>query len=291
MTTSNINQTCKCLNSGNRIVQLVQCNCNSPNANTQQMFSAQLVSNQIGQGVRNALHTCERFLGLDRIQEQNADIHTEYIVTVKVAERFASADTVVNLENQMKELKSRAKSFARYRNIDNLEKGNNIIKRIEDNYKFGQIDTQRLDISVAPHNSWRPPYLMVEVKLGANKKAGILEDMRRIVKLLEMFQFSGALDKHTVYGAVVFHIFYENVNQQGLTTKSKKLLEDIESLAIQQVNNNAWLKYRIDRLDKFSVEHIETRDNECNTDEPPEDKKKDFAFTPCLVLFGNAADI
>ena len=290
MTTSNINQTCKCLNSGNRIVKLVQCNCDSPNTNTQQMFSAQLVSDEIGQGVRNALHTCERFLGLDRIQEQNADIHTEYIVTVKVAEKFASADTVVKLENQMKELKSRAKSFARHRNMDDWSKGSDIMECIEDNYKFGEIDTQRLDISVAPHDSSRPPYLMVEVKLGANKKAGILEDMRRIVKLLEMFQFSGALDEYIVYGAVVFHIFYENVNQEGLTTKSQKLLTDIESLAIQKVGNNALLKYRIERLDKFGVEHIEVRDTECNPDEPP-DYKNDFAFTPCLVLFGNAADI
>ena len=282
-------KNCNCAKTKKPISDLAQCSCKFQNKyKSHHTMDAQSIVNDIGAGVKNALYTCERFLGLDRIQEENADIHTEYIMTVKIAEEFARADVVVRLENQMNELRNRAKSSIRHKYPDDLKQGNKEMLTLEKMYSFGQ---KRIDISVAPNDERLPPHLITEIKLGVGNKAGIHDDMERVVKLMEMFKVSGALDEHSVYGAVIFHMLYENIDEDRMTEKSNQLIEDIKTIATMQQRKNSWLKFKVGILDKFSVVEDEPNPETTREDDAPEELKKNFKFAPALVLYGNADDV
>ena len=257
---------------------------------TQQYVCAQNVVDDIGQGVQNAFKTCEHFLGLDKVQHTNADISPEYIVTVKVAESLAGADFVVRAEEVMKDLKSRAKGFSRMNNLGNSKTWKTLEKKI-DKYKFGKKDTQRLDILVASDATSSPPYLVAEAKLGVDNEAGVCEDINRIVKLLAMFEVSGAFADHAIYGAVIFHIMCQGVDTKKITRQSKNLLNGIDNHVANKQKQHKWLKYNFGLLKQYRVvENTRTYIID-HGDEPPEDVKDSFVFMPGLVLFGNADDV
>lgn len=255
-------------------------------------MNAQQVVDKIGSGVQAALKTNQLFLGVEQFEFENADIHPEYVTTVKVAEKLTGPEFVVSLETHMKTLRRQAIGIARIQNMKDKDRRDEIVGRLS-RYKFGKKDSQRLDVLVLSADSLSPPHLMAEAKLGVHNLPGLLNDIDRIVKLLSMYEEAGAFNGHAVYGAVVFHLMREKVDVNGLKPHAQSFLAGISAHLSNLSSKYAWLNHKADLLTSWHVSEGVSGYQEYHDDGTVEDVfgKEGFAFTPGLVLLGNGADI
>lgn len=246
----------------------------------------------IGKGVRNALKTNRLFLGIDRVETQNADIRPEYVTTVKVAESLISADHVVSLETLMRMLRREAMGFVRLRNSGNQEAHQRILESLK-KIRFGKKDSQRLDILVRSSEEMSPPMLLAEAKLGVRNIAGIRRDVDRIVDLLAMYHEAKLMKEHDIYGAVVFHSLEEGKETVRSTIRESKLLEDIRTHLEELSRIHKWLKHRAAFLHGFEVTEPIGGYQEFHGDGTVENvfQKDQFVFVPGLILLGNSDDV
>lgn len=246
----------------------------------------------IGKGVRNALKTNRLFLGIDRIETENADIRPEYVTTVKVAESLISADHVVSLETLMKTLRRDAMGLVRLRNLRNQEAIDCILEPLR-KIRFGKKDSQRLDILVRSSEEMSPPMLLAEAKLGVRNVNGIHEDVDRIVKLLSMYYEAKLMKEHDIYGAVVFHSLKEGEKTVRSNVRGSKLLENIRAHLEGLSSTYMWLKHKADFLHSFEVTEPISGYQEIHEDGTVENvfQKDQFVFVPGLILLGSANDV
>lgn len=256
------------------------------------MMNAQHVVKKIGAGVQAALKTNQLFLGVEQFEFENADIHPEYVTTVKVAEKLTGPDFVVSLETHMKTLRRQAIGIARIKNMKDNDHRDEIVGRLS-RYKFGKKDSQRLDVLVRSADTGAPPHLMAEAKLGVHNLPGLLKDIDRIVKLLSMYEEAGAFDGHSIYGAVVFHLMREKVDANGLKTHAQNFLTGISAHLSDLSSKYTWLNYQADLLTSCQVSEGVSGYQEYHDDGTIEEvfSKEQFAFMPGLILLGNASDI
>lgn len=255
-------------------------------------MNAQDIVDNIGSGVQAALKTNQLFLGIEQFEFENADIHPEYVTTVKIAENLTGPEVVVSLETHMKMLRRQAIGIIRLNNWRDKDRRAEIEKRIS-RYKFGKKDSQRLDVLVKPADPLSPPHLMAEAKLGVHNLSGVLEDIDRIVKLLCMYEEAGVLGKHAVYGAVVFHLMQEGVSAKDLQSRAGNFLTGISAHLSDISPKHDWLNSKPGLLTSCQVVEGVSGYQEYHDDNTVEDVfgKDGFAFMPGLVLLGNADDI
>lgn len=260
-------------------------------------MNAQNIVDLIGKGVLKALDTNQLFLGIEGGTYENADIHPEYLTTVKVAEELIAAEHVVSLEARMSQLRSLAWRAAISKDIRNQNRKEKI-KSTLGNYVFGDKDGQRLDILVLHPNCVRPPILMTEAKLGAQNFAGVRDDIDRIVKLLDMFHAVGSLTD-TTYGAVVFHCMEEDTKDNkgkvvnSANKKAESILGKISGHIKTVQSERNWLNASHGLI--RSSQKIETASgyHELHEDGSTEKvfAKHGFHFAPGLILLGMAEDV
>lgn len=222
---------------------------------------------------------------------KNADIRPEYVITVEVAKQLIGPDRQVKLEVQMKELRSQARGLSRSRQWRQNVTFASINKALEQ-YKFGRKDSQRLDIVVLREESFKPPFLLVEIKLGIKNLHGIKKDINRIVRLFEMYKELKLLE-FTIYGAVVFLVMEEDNGTGVAGRKTQKLLcnmkKYLQSVQLDQdrlyINQGLLKNGTIIRQVTGYTEHY----NDMASEEIL--AKKPFYFAPVLLLLGNAKDV
>ena len=259
------------------------------------MMNAACIVDRVGRGVQAALETNQLFLGVEQYEFENADIHPEYVTTVKIAENLTGPEVVVSLEAKMKMLRHHAARIVRLRNCgpgSKWERGSQLIERLE-GYKFGKRDGQRLDILVRTNDPLAPPALVAEAKLGARNLVGVVTDIDRVFRLLRMFWDVEVLDGHRMYGAVVFHSMLEGSDMNALTRRSSNLLDAIRAHLRELSDVHEWLRHEAGLIRSFEVEEPVYGYWEFYGDGLFEDVfgKDKFAFAPGLVLLGNADDI
>ena len=252
---------------------------------------------KIGTGIQRARETNERFLGVEAGTFENADIHPEYVTTVKVGEALVSPEYVVTLEARMSQLRPLALNIAMRKWRGNNEKRKELKSKLE-NYVFGDKDGQRLDVLVRPAENYEHPILMAEAKLGIGNPGGIRNDVDRIVKLFDMFKDVDALSYKT-YGAVVFHhMVVDTEDSQGnvvhaSTAPQARLLKAIKDHLKNIKKDRPWLKAKADMLKWAEVIEPAGVDFTGHEDGEPEPifAKHGFRFTPGLILLGTASDV
>jgi hypothetical protein len=247
---------------------------------------------RIGNGVRSALETCQLFLGVEVAEFENADIHPEYVTTVKVAEKLTGPEYAVSLETHMKTIRGLARGLARRRNWKSSRWSE--LEDILAKYSFGKKDTQRLDILVLTSDSSAPPVLFAEAKLGAAKLPGIINDIQRILRLLTMYKELDLLNEpYSVYGAVVFHIMEEGQGATQLVSHASKVLTGVKEHLETQGLSHDWLKYKADLLHSGRVDQPISGYEELQDDGTTDSvfAKEEFSFAPGLVLLGHTQDI
>lgn len=146
------------------------------------MVDAKYIVDRMGMGVQAALKTNALFLGVEQFEFENADIHPEYVTTVKVAEHLTGPECVVSLEARIKMLGHHAAGIVRLRNSGSKpkwERGSKLIERL-DRYKFGKRGGQRLDILVHTTDPAAPPILVAKAKLGARNLADFVTGINRM---------------------------------------------------------------------------------------------------------------
>lgn len=254
------------------------------------MDAAEIVD-KVGAGVLAALDTCERFLGIEAFAFQNADINPEYITTVKVAEKLTAPERVVSLEASMKGLRGNAAGVGRWNNFKSKTAWGAIAEAIRKaNYAFGK---ERVDIRVDEASGDRPPLLIVEAKLGVHNTKGVEKDIDRLVKLFDLYEDTGALAKHAMYGAVVFHAMQEQGTEDTLPDFSKKMFDHIEGHLKVLRAARPQLNLRAGPLSATLRVGDICGDIEVHPDGWVERKfeKHGYAFQAGLVLIGNAPDV
>ena len=259
------------------------------------MIDANFIVQSIGKGVQAALKTNQLFLGVEQFELENADIHPEYVTTVKVAEHLTGPELIVSLEAKMNTLRRHATGIVRLKNRGSQpdrERGSELIRRLN-TYKFGKSDRQRLDILVRTTGFDTPPVLVAEAKLGARNLAGIVTDIDRIVCLLRMYEEAKLLEKHRMYGAVVFHSMRDGQDTDALTRRASNLLSAIRAHLNELSHIYQWLNYKADLLRSFAISEPVYGYREFYEDGASEDVfgKDQFAFAPGLVLLGKPEDI
>lgn len=258
---------------------------------------AEEIVERIGTGVRNALDTNNLFLGVEAEIFENADIHPEYVTTVKVGEALIDAKHVVSLETQMRQLRALARRMAKLKTIKQKGKSSSIDAALTP-YVFGKSDRQRLDILVRGADGEWPPILMAEAKLGARNLPGILFDVDRIIRLFDMLK-AVDLNSDVTYGAVVFHLMEEKTpDQKGnvvstSSNRAKHLLNGIRAHLKDSLQSRSWLHSKADllksaKLNKPMNGYVETHDDGTNEQVFA---KHGFSFVPGLVLLGSASDV
>ena len=250
---------------------------------------------RIGKGVQAALKTNQLFLGIEQFEFENADIHPEYITTVKVGEQFTEPEYIVSLETQMKTLRRDAKGIVRLKNCVSKSAWESAGKTIErlDNYKFGKKDRERIDILVRPFDAMVPPVLVGEVKLGVRNLKGITTDIDRIMHLLCMYEEADLLKRHRMYGAVVFHLMLDGKATDALSPHASNLLAKIRDHLKDISSSKPWLKHRADLLHSFQVSEPVSGYREFHEDGTVENVfgKDRFTLAPGLVLLGTVEDV
>ena len=257
-------------------------------------LAPQEIVNLIGLGVENAFKTSTKFLGIDIDRFNNTDIHPEYLTTVEVAKSLISAELHVSLETHMKELRIQSRKMAwangRMGTLTRSEIDNTLAR-----YKFGEKDSQRIDILVRVGEENRPPLLMIEAKLGDKKLPGIIQDIDRIIRLFDMYESLGLLTSHKVYGAVVFHSMEEDNTSGTITAAAQNLLKDVNKYLASPsvIPARSWLHEKAGLLQASSVSEPVTGYVEDYDDGQLETifAKKSFYFAPGLILLGNDTDI
>lgn len=258
-------------------------------------MKAEEVVARIGRGVRNALATNEFFLGVEVEAFVNADIHPEYITTVKVGEALAGPDRVVSLETHMKQLRQHAASLARMRSLGGDRARRAMIDMGLSGFVFGKKDSKRLDVLVLDADPLAPPLLMAEAKLGVSNLSGVLKDVDRIIRLLDMFEVVGERSDVT-YGAVVFHLLKEDVATPdgrviiATDESAQQLMEGITAHLSEAHKTRAWLKSKVGLL-KSAGRIEKARGYVEDGEEDLVFAKHGFLFSPGLVLVGSNEDI
>jgi hypothetical protein len=254
-------------------------------------MDANEVVQAVGRGVVAALRTSELLLGVEEFASRNADIHPEYITTVKVAEKLTGPDRVVSLEALMKDIRRDAEFLARLKDLKASANWPAIAATLKrPAYCFGK---KRLDILVRESSTERPPLLMVEAKLGVKNAAGILADVDRLVTLFEMYQAVGALQGHAVYGAVVFHAMQETGTAATLPTYAGALLSSVQSHLANLSQQNSWLQFNAGLLSATLIQQPVQGYREDHDDGTSENvfEKDQFAFQAGMILIGTTADV
>ncbi len=255
------------------------------------MKAAEIVS-KIGAGVKAALKTNQLFLGIEQFECENADIHPEYVTTVKVAEHLTAPEHIVSLETHMKTLREQALRLARIRNLKTPDKWRKIEPLLRQ-YTFGKKDSQRLDILVRSADPLSPPLLLAEAKLGIHNLAGVIEDVNRVARLLSMYDDAELLADNHVYGAIVFHLMQEGGKAEGLNDLASNFLIGINAHLTNLTLKRTWLKHKVDLLSSAQIIEDVCGYREFHDDGTVEDVfgKDRFSFAPGLILLGNADDI
>lgn len=255
-------------------------------------MDAQYIVDQIGLGVTDALNTAQFFLGIEEFEFTNADIHPEYITTVKVGERFTGPDRVVSLETSKGTLLKQALKLAHLHNWSDKVAQQSAGAELGV-YKFGKKNTQRIDVVVRPSESSAPPMLLAEAKLGVRNLQGVLEDINRVVKLIAMYRRAIGPGNHYPYGAVVFHAMKEKANEDELQHFASNLLKGIVAHMSTICVSTPWIKYSSGLLTRHKVTKGVSGYTELLPDGSTEDvfAKDAFAFAPGMVLLGTANDI
>lgn len=254
------------------------------------MDAAEIID-RVGAGVLAALDTSERFLGVEAFAYRNADIKPEYITTVKVAEQLTAPERVVTLEASMKGLRGRAAGVGRWNNLNSKSAWSAITAAIRQaNYAFGK---ERVDIRVDEASGDRPPLLIVEAKLGVQNTKGVEKDIDRLVNLFDLYENTGALTKHVMYGAVVFHAMQEQGTKDTLPAFSQKMFEHIEAHLRVLRLARPHLNFRANPLSATLRIGDICGDIEVHPDGTVERtfEKHGYAFQAGLVLIGNALDV
>jgi hypothetical protein len=252
------------------------------------MHAAEVVL-KVGNGVVAALDTCERFLGIEAFAYQNADIKPEYITTLKVAEALTDPSRVVKPEASMKELRRHAAAIGRLHGLNSRPTWSRI-QEVLDEHIYGK---ERIDVRVDEASGDGPPLLLVEAKLGVRNIKGVQKDIDRLVKLFDLYEGAGALNKHVMYGAVVFHAMQEQGTEDTLTDLSRNMFEHINKHLAAGRKARPKLYFQAGQLSAtLRVEGI-SGDTEIHGDGTVEPVfgKHGYAFQAGLVLIGNAPDV
>jgi hypothetical protein len=262
------------------------------------MMDAAEIVRLIGEGVKKALKTNEFFLGVEEFDFENADIHPEYITTVKVGEQLTGVDRVVSLETNMKTLQRQAYMTVRMKAL--AARSGNPLKRpapvsnlgidqVRDKYSFGK---KRVDI-VVRRSSDPLPMLIAEAKLGSRNIGGIINDIERIVTLLTMYHEFELLSAGDIYGAVVFHVMKEGAAATSVVSKSQTVLIGINNFLAGLSLTHTWLQHKAGLLKSAQIYQPVRGYEEAHEDDQVEQVlgKDQFFFAPGLVLLGNAQDI
>ena len=255
-------------------------------------MNAKDIVSRVGAGVQAALKTNQLFLGIEQFEFENADIHPEYVTTVKVSEHLTDPEHVVSLETHMKTLRAQALFLVRIRNNKPPEKRREIEGLIR-SYKFGKKDSQRLDILVRTADKSSLPLLLVEAKLGIHNLPGVIEDVDRVVKLLFMYDDAALLSDNPIYGAIVFHLMQEGGAADDLNYRASNFLTGINAYLNNLTLKRSWLKYKAGLLSSSQIIEDVSGYQEFHDDGTVEDifGKDRFFFAPGLILLGNADDI
>ena len=255
---------------------------------------ADFLVERIGAGVSEALNTCRFFLGMETAEFENADVHPEYVTTVEVAKKLTGIERYVSLETHMKHLRRQAGGLARMRNL----KDRSFVKQIPSilsDYKFGKKDSRRVDIVVRSSAELQPPLLLAEAKLGVGNVPGIIEDICRIMRLLEMYHRLKLLDDHPVYGAVLFHSAVEGGASESAELKAQALLATIDAHLSSLRRENEWLHAKAGLLTAEKQHQPVQGYWEQWGDKEGEGEhvfaKTSFTFSPGLVLLSRRSDV
>ena len=247
----------------------------------------------VGRGVKNALLTNQHFLGAEQGRIRNADIRPEYLMTVKLAEELAAVDHVVEPEASMKKLRDHARALACFKALGKKDKALEAAVREALNQKNYDYGKERIDILVLGSSVLEPPLLLVETKLGVKNADGVIKDIDRVVKLLGMYNKAGLLDKHHVYGAVVFHAMEEQGTATSLEELAAEILRRIAThLAFLRPHHPA-LIFKAGLLSNSLIQESASAFEEDHGDGTSEMifARDQFAFQAGLVLIGNAPDV
>ena len=226
---------------------------------------------------------------------ENADIHPEYVTTVKVAEKLTDPEFVVSLEAKMKMLRYHAAGIVRLRNCGSKskwERGSKLIERL-DGYNFGKSDGQRIDILVRTTDPVAPPVLVAEAKLGHGiwlVSSRTSTESSVYSECIGMWRSSTATG---MYGAVVFHSMLDGKDMNVLSGRSSNRLNAIRAHLKELSDTHSWLRHKADLLHSFKiVDPVYGYREHCDDGSYEDVFGKDmFAFAPGLVLLGNANDI
>lgn len=244
----------------------------------------------IGHGISDAFGVNDQFLGMDGSTYRNANIKPEYISTVKVGERFTGANRIVTLEMIMKDIRH-SLGIPMYEVNKPWEKYTALRNQIKNKYKFGK---KRIDVAVqntsGPSNA---PFLLIEIKLDPNNKKGIIEDLNRLIRLLDMYYYANVTKKLPVYAALAFAIQKEDCDKKGLYTFAKSTIEDIEEHLTSKKMKHTWLKAKVGII----AEHLKVTQptaeelDHGNGNTENVFAKSGYAFAPAMVLLGFEKDI
>ena len=245
------------------------------------MMDAADIVDHISEGVQKALKTNQLFLGVEKFEFKNADIHPEYITTVKVAEQFIDPGLEIRLEAMMRKLRQQAVGMAGRHNKKKVGQ----LKR----YKFGKDDRQRLDILVRRDDSLAPPLLVAEAKLGTKNHAGIKEDVKRVFRLLRMYQKAGALVEYNMYGAVIFHSMQVGEDPEDQKLRSWTLPQKIQDYLNKKSLAHPWLESKAGLICASKQKGDVSSYKEFYVDGSCEEifAKDAFTLVPGLILLGN----
>lgn len=255
-------------------------------------IDAQEIVSSIGKGVADAFATNTLFLGIEVDAFQNADIHPEYVTTVEVAKRLTASDRQVSLEAHMKDLRRQARSLS-WMALGGKKAALTGIDSILAPYRFGKKDSQRLDILVRMADVFQPPLLIAEAKLGIRNLSGVIQDISRIVRLLDMYEALGLLTNHMVYGAAVFHSMEEGNDTGAAGVQAQTLLQGVQSYLTSVTAARPWLHSKAGLLQHGTIIQPVSGYTEHYGDGSSEAvfAKDCFHFAPGLVLLGNATDV
>lgn len=250
------------------------------------------IVDKIGNGVLDALDTCELFLGIEELSNRNPHIHPEYVTTVMVGRRLTGIDRWVSLEARMRDLRHDALAIGRLRTLNTRTASCPALdhKVIRSQHRFGK---QRLDILVREASNNRAPLLVAEAKLGVRNVRGVINDVNRLVKLFRLYDDAGALGAHVMYGAAVFHVMQERGTPASLHTRAQNLLAKVQGHFASLSSINPKLYFNAGLLT-----HTLKCAGASGYEEPRHDgsvekvfEKHGYAFQAGLILIGNAADV
>lgn len=246
----------------------------------------------IGKGVANALNTNELFMGIEASTFENTDIHPEYITTVEVAKNLVAIDRRVSLEALMRKLRTQAKFLALINEISNPDARRKIEGKLK-KYKFGKKDSYRLDILVQRDDTNTLPLLIAEAKLGSRNLKGITQDVKRIMRIFDMYNELNLLARQSMYGAVVFHTMEEGNGTGVAGHKATSLLNEINKYLSKEKTARPWLRFKSGVIKTNGIANPITAYTEDYPDGTSSEvfAKDCYYFAPGIIILGNAPDI